>query len=155
MLAGSHGIEKGKTSLDLNKARDYGVWECSGISWTICKQSAPPSRQITTPTPRHSIFTCQMLFLVPNQQCQSTVGTVTQLLQNNRSLYATTGTLLAASVMCWTRSRYRTLPHYSMLEKYLVRGGDTLWAAASTAPSYTMSQYYTNNTSHIQTHTIH
>ena len=27
-----------------------------GISWTICKQSAPRSRQITTPTPHHSIF---------------------------------------------------------------------------------------------------
>jgi len=44
---------KGKTSLDLNEARDDGVWGCSGISWTICKQSAPRSRQITTPTPRH------------------------------------------------------------------------------------------------------
>jgi len=28
----------------------------SGISWTICKQSAPRPRQITTPTPRHLIF---------------------------------------------------------------------------------------------------
>jgi len=25
----------GKTSLDLNEARDDGVLECSGISWTI------------------------------------------------------------------------------------------------------------------------
>ena len=41
---------------------------CSGISWTICKQSAPRSRQITTPTPHHSIFTGQMLSLTPNQQ---------------------------------------------------------------------------------------
>ena len=40
--------QKGKTSVDLNEA--------SGISWTICKQSAPHSRQITTPTPRHSTF---------------------------------------------------------------------------------------------------
>jgi len=47
-------------------------WEGSGISWTICKQSAPCSRQITTPTPHHSIFTGRMLFLTPNQQCQST-----------------------------------------------------------------------------------
>jgi len=64
--------QKGKTSLDLDEARDYGVLGCSGISWIICKQSAPCSRQITTPTPRHSIFTGQMLFLAPNQQCQST-----------------------------------------------------------------------------------
>ena len=30
--------------------------------------------QITTPTPHHKIFTGQMLFLMPNQQCQSTEG---------------------------------------------------------------------------------
>jgi len=33
-----------------------GFWDGSGISWTICKQSAPCSRQITTPTPHHSVF---------------------------------------------------------------------------------------------------
>jgi len=48
----------------------------SGISWTICKQSAPRSRQTTTPTLHHSIFTGWMLFLMPNQQCQSTEGTL-------------------------------------------------------------------------------
>ena len=32
--------QKGKTSLDLNEATDDGVWGCSSISWTICKQSA-------------------------------------------------------------------------------------------------------------------
>jgi len=66
--------QKGTTSLDLNDARDDGALGCSGISWTICKQSAPRSRQITTPTPHHSIFTGRMLFLMPNQQCQSTKG---------------------------------------------------------------------------------
>ena len=40
----------------------------AGSSWTICKQSAPHFRQITTPVPYHSIFTG----LAPNQQCQST-----------------------------------------------------------------------------------
>jgi len=49
-----------------------GFWDGSGISWTICKQSAPRSRQITTPTPHQSICTRWMLFLTPNQQCQST-----------------------------------------------------------------------------------
>ena len=49
------------------EARDDGVLECSGISWTTCKQSAPCSRQTTTSTPHHSIFTCRMLFLAhPN-----------------------------------------------------------------------------------------
>ena len=61
--------QKGKTSLDLNEARDYRVWDGSGISWTICKQPAPHFRQITTPTPHHSMFAGRMLFLTPNQQC--------------------------------------------------------------------------------------
>jgi len=44
-----------------------GIWDSSGISWTICKQSASRSRQITTSTPHHSIFTGRMLFLTPNR----------------------------------------------------------------------------------------
>jgi len=67
--------QKGKTSLDLNQPSDDGVLGCSGISWTTCIQCAPRSRQITTPTPHHSIFTGRMLFLTPNQQCHSTEGT--------------------------------------------------------------------------------
>jgi len=43
--------QKGKISLDLNESRDDVVLGCSGICWTICKQSAPCFRQITTPTP--------------------------------------------------------------------------------------------------------
>ena len=49
--------QKGKTSLDLNEARDDGVW---GWQWHQldhkCKQSAPRSREITTPTPYNSTF---------------------------------------------------------------------------------------------------
>jgi len=37
--------QKDKSSLDLNEARDDGVYDGSGISRTICKQSAPHSRQ--------------------------------------------------------------------------------------------------------------
>ena len=49
--------QKGKTSLDLNDAREMmGFGDGSGISWTICKQSEPHCRQITTPTPHHTIF---------------------------------------------------------------------------------------------------
>jgi len=55
-----------------------GFWDGSGISWTICKQSAPRSRQITTPTRHNSIFTGWMLFLTPNQQHQSYEGTLSQ-----------------------------------------------------------------------------
>ena len=50
-------------------------WDSSGTSWTICKQSAPCSIQITKPTPHHSIFTGQILFLTPNKQCYSIEGT--------------------------------------------------------------------------------
>ena len=57
----------------VNEAEDDdGVLGCSGMSWTTCKQSAPRSRQTTTPTPNHSIFTGWMLFLMPNQQRWST-----------------------------------------------------------------------------------
>jgi len=56
-----------------------GFWDGSGISWTICKQSAPRSRQITTPTSHHSTFAGRMLFLMPNQQCQSTEGSTAVL----------------------------------------------------------------------------
>ena len=31
-------------------------WDGTGTSRTICKQSAPHSTQITTPTPNHSIL---------------------------------------------------------------------------------------------------
>jgi len=65
-----------------------GCWGGSGISWTTCKQSAPRYRQITTPTPHHSIFTGRMLFLMPYQQCQGiqgkygTIPTNAQLTEN-------------------------------------------------------------------------
>ena len=95
--------QKGKTSLYLNEARavgsckcrifglvvqllfwankwwwrDYRVLGCTGISGTICKQyHAPHSRQITTQSPHHCIFTGQMLFLAPNEQCQCSEGSL-------------------------------------------------------------------------------
>jgi len=73
---GMSRYQKGKTSLDLNEATDDGVLVCSGISWIIYKQSAPFSRQITSPTPHHSILTGRMFFLPLNRQCQITEGTV-------------------------------------------------------------------------------
>jgi len=47
----------------------------SGISWAVCK-SAPCSRQITMPAPHLSFFKGRVPFLPPNQQRQSTEGTV-------------------------------------------------------------------------------
>jgi len=75
--------QKGKTSLDLNDARGDGVLGCSGISWTICKQSALRCRQITTPAPHDSIFTGRMRFLMPNQQCLSTDATAATCFYSN------------------------------------------------------------------------
>jgi len=68
---GQPGYQNGKTSVDLNEneASDDEVLGCSGISWTICKQSAPCSRQITTPTPHHSSKeTFYRLDALPNAQ---------------------------------------------------------------------------------------
>jgi len=39
------------------------------------------SREITTPAPHHSIFKGRMLFLTPNQQCQSTENITTKQAQ--------------------------------------------------------------------------
>ena len=44
--------QKGITSLDLNEARDDG--DGSGINWTICKRSAPCSRQNHINTSSHT-----------------------------------------------------------------------------------------------------
>jgi len=32
--------------MDLNEAKVGGFWDGSGISWVMCKQSAPRSRQL-------------------------------------------------------------------------------------------------------------
>jgi len=63
------------------------VWGCSGISWTIHKQSAPRSRQIATQTPHQSIFTGHIPFLTPDQQCQSTEGSLLQTEWHGISVY--------------------------------------------------------------------
>ena len=48
--------QKDKTNMDLNEAREDRVLGCSGFIWTICKQSVRRCKQITTPTPHHSIL---------------------------------------------------------------------------------------------------
>ena len=81
----------------------------SGISWTICKQSAPRPRQITTPTPHHSIFTDRMLFLVPNQQRQSTEGSVVNTEKLVIKMLLSRQTVLHASlfaISCFLYSRH-------------------------------------------------
>jgi len=76
--------KEGKTILDFNEARGDGVVVASAKS-SICKSFAPPSRQITMPAPHHSFFTGRILFLMPNQPCQSTEGTeYLHVFNNNR-----------------------------------------------------------------------
>jgi len=53
-------------------------WDAVSSAVPYAKQSAPRCRQITTSTPNQSISTGRMLFLTPNQQCQSTEGIVLQ-----------------------------------------------------------------------------
>ena len=66
--------QKGKPFWILLEQEMMGWWEGSGISWTICRSSAPRFRQITMSVPHHSVFTDRMPFLRSNQQCQSTEG---------------------------------------------------------------------------------
>jgi len=67
---------KGITSLDLNEARDDGVLGCSGISWTKWQmQTLCTSFSTDNHINISSVnFLGRMLFLAPNQQCQSTDG---------------------------------------------------------------------------------
>jgi len=64
--------QKRNTNLDFCEARTVSG---SGISWAVCK-SAPRSRQIPRQHPTTQSFTGRMPFLPPNQQRQSTEGTV-------------------------------------------------------------------------------
>ena len=84
-----------------------GFWDGSGISWTICKQSAPRSRQITTPTPHQSIFTGRMLFRTRSQQRQSTEGTHQCNQQRQTVKCSTTTTQLPFYRCCSTSTRGR------------------------------------------------
>jgi len=65
--------QKGKISLDLNEARDDGVlgrqWHQLNHMQTICTLFQTDNH---TSTPSLKFFTGLMLFLTPNQQCQST-----------------------------------------------------------------------------------
>ena len=55
--------------------RDDGAWRRQWYQPDhMEKKSAPRYRQLTTPTPRHSIFAGRMLFLMPDQQRPSTEG---------------------------------------------------------------------------------
>ena len=81
----------------------------SGISWDICK-SAPCCRHITMPATHRSVFTGQMPFLPPNQQCQSTEGFSLTAFSVSRTkfsdLYRDTFQYSKHAVICSTRTNY-------------------------------------------------
>jgi len=80
--------QEGKTSVDLNEARDDGGFEVAVTSAGPYANSLHTSRQITTPSPHHSISTGRMLFFMPNQQYQSTEGRITAWISfDNLSAY--------------------------------------------------------------------
>jgi len=107
--------KKGKTCLDLNEARDDGVLGCSGISWTICKQSASRTRQITTSKPHNSIFSDLMLFLTPNQQCQSTEGRARGSQCDNNLHFKLTMGLFAVSDQTFLKKQTVSARHLCIL----------------------------------------
>jgi len=104
---------------------------------TICTQSAPRSRQITTPTPHHSMFIGRMLFLTPNQHSQSTEGTdtnreIVQLTLNmqysNKSVLFSWRSQLACLLELWKRCqeitslklRWKVVDFYQMSKFYII-----------------------------------
>ena len=72
----SHRYQKGKRNWILLKQEAVsGSGISCAIRWLVGVESAPCSKQITTPAPHHSVFTVRIPFLPPNHQCQSTEGT--------------------------------------------------------------------------------
>jgi len=87
-----------------------GFWDGSGVSWTTCKQSG--TRQITTPTLYHSVFTGHMLFLTPSQHSKHwrhNVLSVNAIKMKTRwevalaDVNRTVSTRAPMSWCCWTR----------------------------------------------------
>ena len=104
-----------------------GFWDGSGISWTICKQSAPRCRLITTPTPHRSIFTGQMLFLMPIQWCQIIEGTrFTQ-----KHTHPFNGPFSRTTRGDGTK---KVKPIWILLKQETVSGSDISWAVCKSAP---------------------
>jgi len=85
-------------------------------SWAVCK-SAPRCRQITTPAPHHSVFTGRMPFLPPNQQRQSTEGTMPDVCLSVRDHISGTTCLIFTRFLC-------VLPIYGR--------GSVLWRRSDT-----------------------
>ena len=95
--------QKGKTSMDFTEARD-SEWQWHQLG-AICK-SAPRSRQITMPATHHSVFL--QPFLLPNQQCQSTIYITVDKICD---ILAVTATIKVNEQKCYTLTNtYSSIP---------------------------------------------
>jgi len=83
----------------------------AGDTGEPCKTDEPTEmlRQITTPTPHQSIFTGRMLFLTPNQQCQTTEGNNINIMSVDCLTGASTPALLALPSNTLTGARLASL----------------------------------------------
>jgi len=70
--------QKGQTILDFNEARDDGVSVASAGHIQIVAPDRQPCQRLIS-----QFCTGWMLFLTPNQQCQSTEGNKTRLAKGN------------------------------------------------------------------------
>ena len=115
-----------------------GFEDGSGISWTTCKQSAHRSRQITIPTPHHSIFTGRMLFLTPNEQCQSTHARTHARTHAYTHTHPFNGSFSGTTQV----SRYQKgKPIWILLKQETVSGSGISWAICKSAPCSKQTPY--------------
>ena len=90
----------------------------SSISLAICK-SAPCSRQTTTPALHHCFFTGRMPFLLPNQQRQSTEGSVVNKLITGTvtySAYEPEYLLTAVKITMTEQSQFYFVGNYNCVD---------------------------------------
>ena len=100
-----------------------GFLECSGISWTIRKQSAPHSGHITTPTPHHSYpFNGPFSGTTWASQYQTRLRFILTIL----ALY---------KFVCMYVCR-KVGPIWILLKQETVSGSGIRWAICKSAPRY-------------------
>ena len=114
-------------------------WDGSGISRTICKQSAAPRSRH-----QHHIaqfFAGRMLFLTPSEQCRGTEGLCLHVHTHTHPFNGPFGTTRV--------SRYRKGKTNLEWKQETVSGSGISWATCKSAPCFNTIQY---NTKFVQRH---
>jgi len=92
-----------------------GFWDGSGFSWTICKQSAPRSRQTTTPTAHQSIFTGRSSSCPTNSvkalNADTRPGDAPKIVPSSGRIYAPPSTWFSGPKQCLGRYRHISTDH--------------------------------------------